>query len=830
MAKKTEQKENLGQENIGISGAAQAAIGTQNPMLAAEAEGASPEGEETGLQGNSPEANEQPTRPTASRGRGRKSGELTAMEQQDAIAAPAKKGRKTSVATFEAKGPITDALSAESFAPESQAPKKGRPKKGQETQPQAAIDETAPFEAAAAPTRGRGKKKVSSSQGEGEITPLAVPGEVKSEAPEVSEQQAVEQAVSYDITRFTEFDIYLYREGRHYNLYDKFGSHLMEHEGKKGVYFAVWAPNAETVSVMGDFNGWNRESHQLRARSDHSGIWEGFVADVSVGALYKYHIKSRYHMYHVEKSDPYAFGREVPPQTASVVTDLQHTWNDQEWLEQRNSKKGQEQPYSVYEMHVGSWRRKPEDNNRPLTYRELAEELPAYLRELGFTHVEFMPLMYHPFNGSWGYQITGYYAAASSYGTPQDLMYLVDALHREGIGVIMDWVPSHFPSDEHGLAYFDGTHLYEHADPRKGYHPDWNSYIFNYGRNEVRSFLISNALFWLDKYHIDGLRVDAVASMLYLDYSRKHDEWIPNEHGGRENLEAISLLKDFNYAVHEQFPDVQTIAEESTAWPAVTGQVEHGGLGFNMKWMMGWMHDTLTYFSKDPIYRRHHQGDITFSIIYAFSERFMLPLSHDEVVHGKGALIDKMPGDEWQKFANLRALYAYMYAHPGAKLLFMGAELAQYKEWNHDSSLDWHLLEYGYHAGVQQLIGELNHVYKQETSLYELAFDNSGFEWVDFNDAHNSVMAFLRKGSNPDDQLLVVCNFTPAVHDHYRMGIALKGNWTRVFSSDDSRFGGSDYNKQMEVESVEEPFHGKDYSLVLKLPPMAVVYYKYQPA
>nr|WP_240773473.1 1,4-alpha-glucan branching protein GlgB [Pontibacter sp. SGAir0037] len=632
------------------------------------------------------------------------------------------------------------------------------------------------------------------------------------------------------MSRFTDFDIYLYREGRHFTLYEKFGSHLMEHEGRNGVYFAVWAPNAEHVSVMGDFNGWNRESHMLRARSDDSGIWEGFVPNVMAGALYKYHIKSRYHLYHVEKSDPFAFRREVPPQTASIVADTNYQWNDQEWLQARDHKKEEVQPYSVYEMHAGSWRRKPEDNNRPLTYRELAEELPAYVKEMGFTHVEFMPLMFHPFNGSWGYQITGYYAAASSYGSPQDLMCLVDALHREGIGVILDWVPSHFPSDEHGLAYFDGTHLYEHADPRKGYHPDWNSYIFNYGRNEVRSFLISNALFWLDKYHIDGLRVDAVASMLYLDYSRKHDEWIPNEYGGRENLEAISFLKDFNNAVHDRFPDVQTIAEESTAWPAVTGEVEHGGLGFNMKWMMGWMHDSLTYFAKDPIYRRYHQGDITFSIIYAFSERFMLPLSHDEVVHGKGSLINKMPGDEWQKFANLRALYAYMYAHPGAKLLFMGGELAQYREWNHDSSLDWHLLEYGYHIGIQQLIGELNNVYKQERSLFEYAFDNRGFEWVDLNDAHNSVMSFLRKGSREEDQVLVVCNFTPAVHENYRLGIPLAGNWQQIFNSDESRFGGSDFNNQTSIQAAAEPFHGREYSILLKLPPMAVVYYKYQPA
>ncbi|MBF9254433.1 1,4-alpha-glucan branching protein GlgB [Pontibacter sp. 172403-2] len=644
----------------------------------------------------------------------------------------------------------------------------------------------------------------------------------------VAEQpQAEEKAIYHDISRFTEFDVHLFREGKHYTLYEKLGSHPMEHAGKQGVYFAVWAPNAEQVSVMGDFNGWNRESHPLQPRADGSGIWEGFIPDVRVGMLYKYHIKSRYNLYHVEKSDPFAFCREVPPQTASVVTDLSNNWQDNDWLQRRKDQQGQPQPYSVYELHVGSWRRKPEDNNRPLTYRELAEELPQYVKDMGFTHVEFMPLMYHPFNGSWGYQITGYFAAASSYGSPLDLMYLIDALHQAGIGVILDWVPSHFPSDEHGLAYFDGTHLYEHADPRKGYHPDWNSYIFNYGRNEVRSFLISNALFWLDKYHVDGLRVDAVASMLYLDYSRKHGEWIPNEYGGRENLEAISFIKDFNQAVHQRFPDVQTVAEESTAWPAVTGAVENGGLGFDMKWMMGWMHDTLDYFSKDSIYRRYHQGDITFSLVYAFTERFMLPLSHDEVVHGKGALIQKMPGDEWQRFANMRAMYAYMYAHPGAKLLFMGAEIAQSTEWNHDSSLDWHLLEYGFHAGVQQEVQVLNQIYKQEPAFYAHSFDPQGFEWIDFNDAHNSIISFLRKGNSPDEIILVVCNLTPAVYDHYRLGVPVEGQWDEIFNSDEQRFGGSNYRGNVELLfSAPEPYHGRAFSLDLKLSPLSVVYFK----
>ncbi|MFD2999557.1 1,4-alpha-glucan branching protein GlgB [Pontibacter toksunensis] len=629
-------------------------------------------------------------------------------------------------------------------------------------------------------------------------------------------------------SRFTDFDIYLFKEGKHFSLYEKLGSHRMEHRGRQGTYFAVWAPNAELVSVMGDFNGWSRESHRLYLRGDESGIWEGFVPDVSAGVMYKYHIKSRYNLYHAEKSDPFAFCREQPPHTASVVSDLQYDWKDQQWLDHRKSMSDKAQPYSVYELHLGSWRRKPEEDNRSLTYRELAEELPAYVKQMGFTHVELMPIMFHPFAGSWGYQVTGYFAPASNFGSPQDLMHLIDALHQNDIGVILDWVPSHFPSDEHGLAYFDGTHLFEHADPRKGYHPDWNSYIFNYGRNEVRSFLISNALFWLDKYHADGLRVDAVASMLYLDYSRKEGEWIPNEHGGRENLEAISLLKDFNQAVREKFPDVKTIAEESTAWPGVTAPVEHGGLGFDMKWMMGWMHDTLDYFSKDPIYRRYHQGEITFSMMYAFSEKFMLPLSHDEIVHGKGSLLKKMPGDEWQRFANLRTLYSYMYAHPGGKLLFMGAEIGQSSEWNHDGSVEWHLLQYGYHHGIQEVLRELNAIYKQEPALYAHSFSPEGFEWLDYNDAHNSVISFLRKSDNPDETLLVACNFTPAMHEHYRLGVPQAGQWVQVFNSDDSRYGGSNQHNEGPISTVDEPFHGREQTITLKLPPLSVVYLKLQ--
>ncbi|GAA4425253.1 1,4-alpha-glucan branching protein GlgB [Pontibacter saemangeumensis] len=788
-------------------------------------------------------------------GRGRKTaataaGEATPGEGATQPATPQGRKKKADAPAAEMGSPVTGLASGEEGAV-SQGSKRGRPKK------------TEAGAAPKAPARAR-KSKTDTSSSEGIVVPIAssdmvqerivlkpkgrgkttgqmtettagAPAELaQSQAqasPEVAPPQQEQTGAGTAVqvaTRFTDFDIYLFKEGKHFTLYEKLGSHPIEHEGRRGTYFAVWAPNAEQVSVMGDFNSWSRESHQLYLRLDSSGIWEGFIADVPTGMLYKYHIKSRYHLYHVEKSDPFAFCREEAPQTASVVTELQYDWKDEQWLERRMSMKDQAQPYSVYELHLGSWRRKVEEQNRSLTFRELAEVLPVYMQQMGFTHVELMPIMYHPFAGSWGYQVTGYFAPSSSFGSPQDLMYLIDALHQHGIGVILDWVPSHFPSDEHGLSYFDGTHLYEHADPRKGYHPDWNSYIFNYGRSEVRSFLISNALFWLDKYHADGLRVDAVASMLYLDYSRKEGEWIQNEHGGRENLEALSLLRDFNQAVRERFPDVKTIAEESTAWPGVTASVEHGGLGFDMKWMMGWMHDTLDYFSKDPIYRRYHQGEITFSMMYAFSEKFMLPLSHDEVVHGKGSLLQKMPGDEWQRFANMRTLYAYMYAHPGAKLLFMGAEIAQSSEWNHDTSLEWHLLQYGYHHGIQEELRELNAIYKKEPALYAYSFDQRGFEWIDYNDAHNSVISFLRKGENPGDVLLVVCNFTPAMHEHYRLGVPLAGQWVQVFNSDDSRYGGSDQHNLDPIQSVQEAFHGREYSITLKLPPLAVVYFKLQ--
>ncbi|MDQ3394536.1 MAG: 1,4-alpha-glucan branching protein GlgB [Bacteroidota bacterium] len=627
-------------------------------------------------------------------------------------------------------------------------------------------------------------------------------------------------------SRFSDYDVHLFREGKHYSLHEKFGSHIMEHKGTKGTYFAVWAPNASQVTVIGEFNAWNRGSHPMNVRLDQSGIWECFIPEVGQGTIYKYFIQSNHHGYSIEKADPFAIHAENPPKTASIVWNREISWTDRKWMDNRKTKIGKSQPVSVYELHFGSWRRVPEDGDRSLSYTEMANQLSQYIKEMGYTHVEFMPVMEHPFYGSWGYQLTGYFAPSSRYGTPQEFAYLIDKLHKEGIGVILDWVPSHFPTDAHGLGYFDGTHLFEHADERKGFHPDWKSFIFNYGRNEVRSFLISNALYWLDKYHIDGLRVDAVASMLYLDYSRKEGEWIPNEHGGRENLEAIEFLKEFNIAVGAVYPDVLTIAEESTAWPMVSKPTYVGGLGFDMKWMMGWMHDTLDYFAKESVFRSHHQGQITFSIIYAFTENFMLPLSHDEVVHGKGSMINKMPGDEWQKFANLRLLYSYMYAHPGAKLMFMGGEFGQEKEWNHDKSLQWHLLNHdSLNKGLQQAVKSLNNVYKQEPALYEVQFDGEGFEWVDMNDSANSVISFLRKGKSPKEIILVVCNFTPIVRENYRIGVPKNGDWMEIFNSDSRNFGGSGVeNETMEASPI--PYHGKDFSITVALPPLGVSYFK----
>ncbi len=618
-------------------------------------------------------------------------------------------------------------------------------------------------------------------------------------------------------------DIYLFKEGTHHTLYNKFGSHPVVRERKKGTYFAVWAPNAEKISVIGNFNHWKSGSHSLHPRWDESGVWEGFFPDIQRGDLYKYHIFSREKGYQVKKSDPYAFHCETPPKTASVVWDLEYNWKDKKWMKNREEKNAQDAPMSVYELHLGSWRRPGDKPENFLTYRKLAEQLPAYLKELGFTHVEFLPVMEHPFYGSWGYQATGYFAPTSRYGTPQDFMYLIDQLHQHDIGVIMDWVPSHFPSDEHGLVYFDGTHLYEHQDPKKGFHPDWKSYIFNYGRHEIRSFLISSARFWLDKYHIDGLRVDAVASMLYLDYSRKEGEWIPNEYGGRENLEAMSFLRRLNQMAYGDFPAIQTIAEESTAWPMVTKPVHLGGLGFGEKWNMGWMHDTLEYFSKDPVHRKHHHNELTFSIWYAFSENFVLPLSHDEVVYGKGSLLEKMPGDEWQKFANLRLLLGFMYAHPGKKILFMGGEFGQRREWAHDHSLDWHLLEYTSHKGVRNWVRDINRFYSQTPALYQKDFSQNGFEWIDSSDWENSVVAFLRKGHLPEDVVLVVCNFTPVPRHNYRVGVSEKGIWKEALNSDAREYWGSGQGNMGETEARPVPFHGRPYSLSLTLPPLSVL-------
>jgi 1,4-alpha-glucan branching enzyme len=641
-----------------------------------------------------------------------------------------------------------------------------------------------------------------------------------------SKQQMTETSDAGQSRLLTEHDIYLFKEGSHFTLYEKLGSHPAPLDGEPGVRFGVWAPNAASVSVIGDFNEWDSQAHPLQVRVDGSGIWEGFIPDLRVGTVYKYHISSCYHNYQVDKGDPYAYAWEVAPRTASIVADLSYEWGDIEWMANRRERNALDAPLSIYEAHPGSWRRVPEEKNRFLNYRELAHELAAYAKQMGFTHVELTPIMEHPFYGSWGYQVIGYFAPSSRYGSPQDFMYLVDYLHQQGIGVILDWVPSHFPSDEHGLVYFDGTHLYEHADPRQGFHPDWNSYIFNYGRKEVQSFLISNALYWLEKYHVDGLRVDAVASMLYLDYSRRPGEWIPNEYGGRENLAAIEFLKRFNEVVYQTYPDVQTIAEESTSWPMVSRPIYIGGLGFGLKWNMGWMHDTLEYFSQDPIHRKYHHNQLTFSIWYAFAENFVLSLSHDEVVHGKGSLLGRLPGDEWLKLANLRLLFGYMYGHPGKKLFFMGGEFGQWREWNHDASLDWHLLDHPGHQGVQRWVGDLNQFYRREPALYEQDFQPEGFEWVDFHDAENSMLSFLRRGRAPEEQILVVCNFTPVPRTNYRVGVPEEGFWKEMLNSDAQVYGGSGYGNFGGMEASPVASHGKYYSLSLNVPPLGVVFLK----
>lgn len=618
----------------------------------------------------------------------------------------------------------------------------------------------------------------------------------------------------------SELDIYLFQSGKHLRLYEKMGAQAVVCEGEAGLCFSVWAPNARSVSVYGDFNGWNNRACPLLPRWDGSGIWEGFVPGIGHGVAYKYHIVSHKGIA-LDKGDPYARRWETPPRTASQYWDDSYDWKDQEWMRLRAERAGQAQPWSVYEVHPGSWKKLAEQGNRSLNYRELAVELVEYVRDMGFTHVELMPVMEHPYFPSWGYQITGYFAPTSRFGDPQDLKFLIDAFHQAGIGVILDWVPSHFPSDIHGLYLFDGSHLYEYADMRRGYHPDWNSYVFDYGRNEVRSFLLSNAMFWLDRYHADGLRVDAVASMLYHDYSRKEGEWIPNIHGGRENLEAISLLREFNEAVYAAFPGIETIAEESTAFPGVSKPTWEGGLGFGQKWMMGWMHDTLNYFKRPPQYRPWHQNDITFSMVYAYSERFMLPLSHDEVVHLKASLLYKMPGDEWQKFANLRALFGFQWTHPGHQLLFMGGEFGQTSEWSHDRGVVWELLQYPYHKGCQQWVRDLNMLYQSQPALWRYAFHPQGYAWINGDDTQNCVLAYLRQGDPGEKTLLVVCHFALNTIDQYELGAPYPGLWVETLNSDATQYGGSGVtNPPLKTRKAEK--HGCAQTITFRLAPMAV--------
>lgn len=620
-------------------------------------------------------------------------------------------------------------------------------------------------------------------------------------------------------TLFTDHDVYLFKEGRHYKLYGKFGAHSAEKEGVKGVYFSVWAPNAKKVSVIGNFNNWNHKDHILFPRWDESGIWEGFIEGLTWGTLYKYAIETQGGEI-LEKSDPYALSWEQNIQAASLVSTTWYEWNDQEWMDNRWKKNRLEAPLSVYELHLGSWVREEDQPQRFLNYRDIAKKLVPYIKEMGFTHVEFMPVMEYPYEPSWGYQITGFYAATSRFGSPQDLMFLIDELHNNDIGVILDWVPSHFPGDANGLHRFDGSYLYEHEDPRKGFHPDWKSHIFNYGRNEVKSFLISNAMFWLDRYHADGLRVDAVTSMLHLDYSRNEGEWEPNIYGTNVNLEAKAFLQEFNTAVYKEFGDnIITIAEESSDFPMLTKPVHDGGVGFGMKWMMGWMHDTLDYFKEDFINRKFHHHKLTFASMYMYNENYMMPLSHDEVVHGKASLIYKMKGDEWQKFANLRTLYVYMYTHPGAKLLFMGDEFGQTSEWNFTRSLDWHLLKYPVHKGMQEMVKELNHLYRSETAFYENQFDRNGFEWVEADDLENSVYVYLRKGKKKDDVLMVALNLAPNVLD-YKIGIPAGTHWEVVLNSDDEKYSGSGVEPEILEEKYEE-WRGYTKTMTVKLPPLA---------
>ncbi len=623
---------------------------------------------------------------------------------------------------------------------------------------------------------------------------------------------------------FTEFDINLFKSGKHYRLYEKLGSHPIEVNGVKGTYFAVWAPTARTVSVVGNFNNWQDGDHQLNVRWDSSGIWEGFIPNIGKGEIYKYKIYSNNHGAVTEKADPFARYCENPPNTASIIWDADYKWKDKSWMGYRGDKNGLDKPYAVYEVHLGSWKRK--NDNEFLSYEELSNDLVAYVKEMGFTHVEFMPIMEYPYDPSWGYQLTGYFAPTSRFGEPEGFKLLVDKLHQNDIGVILDWVPSHFPEDAHGLGFFDGSHLYEHPDRRKGYHPDWKSLIFNYGRNEVRAFLISNALFWLDQFHVDALRVDAVASMIYLDYSREEGEWEPNMYGNNENLESLSFIRELNEAVYSSFEGVQTIAEESTAFSGVSKPVNLGGLGFGMKWMMGWMHDTLEYFKKDPINRKYHQNDLTFSMTYAFTENFMLPFSHDEVVYGKQSLVYRMPGDEWQQFANLRVLFGYMYTHPGANLIFMGGEFGQTSEWNFQQSLDWHLLDYGVHSGVQQLVKDLNAFYKKYPALYEKQFSPEGFQWIDYGDHENSVLTYIRKGHDEKNDIYVALNLTPVARENYRIGIPKKSGVVKeLLNSDAKKYGGSGMDANISKLSTKE-WHGRKKSITMTIPPLSMVIFK----
>jgi 1,4-alpha-glucan branching enzyme len=620
-------------------------------------------------------------------------------------------------------------------------------------------------------------------------------------------------------------DLHFFNNGTHYRLYNKLGAHPCSHQGLEGVYFAIWAPNAEQVAVIGDFNGWDKCASPLSPR-DQSGIWEGFVPAVPIGSRYKFHLVSRYKNYRVDKADPFAFYTEMPPEQASRIWTLDYDWNDLQWMRTREQGNLLDQPVSIYEVHLGSWKRVREDGFRSLTYREMASQLPPYVKEMGFTHVEFLPVMEHPFFGSWGYQTSGYFAPSARYGTPQDLMALIDVLHQHGIGVILDWVPSHFPSDAHGLGFFDGTHLYEHADPRQGLHRDWDTLAYNYNRHEVQAFLFSSAHFWLDRYHADGLRVDAVASMLYLDYSRKEGEWIANRFGGRENLAAIHFLRSMNESVYKEYPGIQTIAEESTDWSMVSRPTSQGGLGFGMKWDMGWMHDTLSYMSLDPVHRKYHHDKLTFRGLYMFTENFLLPLSHDEVVHGKGSLLGKMPGDNWRKLANLRLLLGYMYAQPGKKLLFMGSEFGQWNEWSHDGSLDWHLLQYETHLGIQHWVRDLNRMYLREPALYRIDFQPGGFEWIDCGDADSSIISLLRRGDPGQPPLMVVGNFTPVLRENYGLGVPCSGYWKEILNSDAELYGGSGHGNFGGTESVPVPLHNQPCSLRLTLPPLAILFFR----